>query len=183
MSNESDMQKFIQAQQEALANDPNFPLNDFQKNMKVGNIPTGKERENLEREVMNTAKRFYNVQSDASVLNEREKASPEMRQKALNKQRQLVNQLRNNNSRSKAPTSQKDATNHANRAFQNIVTPEERSVINQGRQELGYVDDGRGSINDPGTYVNAEDEMNEISQTPNLPQEPDDDQESYEICD
>ncbi len=69
MSNESDMQKFIQAQQEALANDPNFPLNDFQKNMKVGNIPTGKERENLEREVMNTAKRFYNVQSDASVLN------------------------------------------------------------------------------------------------------------------
>lgn len=183
MSNESiDMQRYIQAQQKALENDPNFPLNDFNRNMKVGNIPTGAEREQLERDVMETARRFHNVQSDATVLNERDKASPEMRQKALNRQRQLVNQLRSNNSRSKAPTSQKDATQHANHMFQNIVAPEERSVIQQGRQELGYVDDGRGSVNDPGEYTSSDIE-DENTQTPNLPLPNGDEEESYEICD
>ena len=180
MSNESDMQRYIQQQQQALENDPNFPLNDFRHKMKVGNIPTGAERQQLERDVMETARRFHNVQSDATVLNERDKASPEMRQKALNKQRQLVNQLRSNNSRSKAPVSQKDATQHANHVFQNIVSPEERSIIGQGRQELGYVDDGRGSVNDPGEYIASEEETTNPQQNFNLLGE---DEENYEICD
>ena len=159
---DADMRRFMQSQQEAIANDPNYPLNDFSRQMKVGGIPVGEDRRRLEQNVMAVAEKFHNVRSSSSVLDEKNKVSPAVAQRSLSRQRQIVAQMKANDAsahgrrvqqsqiKGRAPESQEQARLRANQVMQNIVTREEQALINQGISggELGYVENMKRKRND-----------------------------------
>ena len=159
---DADMRRFMQSQQEAIANDPNYPLNDFSRQMKVGGIPVGEDRRRLEQNVMAVAEKFHNVRSSSSVLDEKNKVSPAVAQRSLSRQRQIVAQMKANDAvahgrrvppsqiKGRAPESQEQARLRANQVMQNIVTREEQALINQGISggELGYVENVKRKRND-----------------------------------
>lgn len=159
---DADMRRFMQSQQEAIANDPNYPLNDFSRQMKVGGIPVGEDRRRLEQNVMAVAEKFHNVRSSSSVLDEKNKVSPAVAQRSLSRQRQIVAQMKTNDAaahgrrvppsqiKGRAPESQEQARLRANQVMQNIVTREEQALINQGISggELGYVENMKRKRND-----------------------------------
>lgn len=146
-----DMRQLIQSQQEAIANDPTYPLNDFKNHMRVGGIPTGKERAQLEHEILSVAEQFHNVPSTATVLDEKDKVSPAIAQRSLDRQRRIVEQLRKNAGTAqprrspqspRPPEDQEEARLRANRVMQDIVTREEQELIDQCIKsgELGYIE-------------------------------------------
>lgn len=159
---DADMRRFMQSRQEAIANDPNYPLNDFSRQMKVGGIPVGEDRRRLEQNVMAVAEKFHNVRSSSSVLDEKNKVSPAVAQRSLSRQRQIVAQMKANDAvahgrrvpqsqiKGRAPESQEQARLRANQVMQNIVTREEQALINQGISggELGYVENVKRKRND-----------------------------------
>lgn len=148
-----DMRQLIASQQEAIANDPNYPLNNFQRNMKVGGIPTGQERQKLEQEVMAVAEACYNIPSTSSVLTEKDQVSPTVAKRSLERQRRIVEQMKANRDADRGVTSQpmakprppepqEEARLRANKVLGDIVTQEEQALIRAGMSngELGFVD-------------------------------------------
>lgn len=187
----ADMKRLIQQQNAAIASDPEYPLNDFQHKMKVGNIPTPEERAKNERELMAAANAIAggSHRMPTSVLNESQNATTEEKNAALAKQRAIVNQLKQNQanqnptyqSQLKRQQQQRAAMQAANFAAQQkrreVVLPIEREMINEGMKEFATLKD-TSSIPDPGIYSEEPETQSPVKNK--LPPPPEDDGE-FEI--
>lgn len=182
----ANMRRFIQQQNAAIASDPDYPLNDFEHKMKVGNIPGPEERARTERELINAANNIAGGRSQMpnSVLNEAERASKEERTVALNKQRSIVNQLRQNQA-SQNPAYREELRKKAEQATRRkkeFVLPIEQEMINAGMKEFATLKDTTNQY-DPGEYGISGQESSKPSSGCRLPQAPSDEDGDYEIVD